>query len=142
MTDSGREDSITHLNTQLNKSMILMENAVDIPPEKPRRSKSIKLNTMARSPRATNSPAVKSRKSILKKTDRSFNGKPTDGEIIQVNGNIESLIDISQRLSSSTQNLARPHNVSNIVIEILKRIIEWKKLYLLYILYIFYSLEN
>lgn len=121
MTDSSQEDSITHLNTQLNKSMILMEDAADIPPEHSRRSKSIKINTTAQPPSATNSPAVKSRKSILKKSDKSFNEKSMDDDVTQTNNNVESLSNvISQRLSSPALAPTRPRNVGDIIIEILK----------------------
>lgn len=116
MTDYEK-DSITHLNTQLNKSMVLMENVVDSPPEHPRHSKSIKITTTAQPRKTTSNPAVKSRKSILKKSDRSFSEKTTDSEITQTNGNIESISDLSQKLSAP-DTTTRPHNVSDIIIKV------------------------
>ncbi|XP_032663336.1 uncharacterized protein LOC116840581 [Odontomachus brunneus] len=113
MTDCEK-DSITHLNTQLNKSMVLMENIVDTPPEHPRHSKSIKINTTAQPRSATSSPAVKSRKSILKKSDRSFSEKSTDKEITQMNGNVESISDLSQRLVTAP-NTTRPRNLRELI---------------------------
>ncbi|XP_014481706.1 PREDICTED: uncharacterized protein LOC106748038 isoform X2 [Dinoponera quadriceps] len=115
MRDSGQEDSITHLNTQLNKSMVLMEDATDVPPEHPRRSKSIKINTKIQPPTASNSPVVKSRRSILKKPDRSFSEKSTDNEIRRSDGDIENLSNSSQRLLSSALGPARPRNLQELI---------------------------
>lgn len=110
MTDSISEDSVTKLNTQLNKSMVLMEDAVDTPPQNHKR-KSITINTKVQPRSATNSPAVKSRKSILKKSDKTFNEDSANNGV-EMNGSAEELSNVkSQRLSSSASVSSRPHTV-------------------------------
>lgn len=117
MTDSANEDSVTRLNTQLNKSMVLMEDAMDTPPQHNRRSKSIKINTVAQ-PLGLTSSAIKSRKSILKKPDKLFDEKITNGNIIHTNSDVRELNDIaiSERLSSPVPIQLRPRTVSNSII--------------------------
>lgn len=109
------EDSVTKLNTQLNKSMVLMEDAVDTPPQNHKR-KSITINTKAQPRSVTNSPAVKSRKSILKKSDKTFNEDSANNGIVGMNGSAEELGNAtSQRLSSSASVSSRPHTLQEIV---------------------------
>ncbi|XP_072766812.1 uncharacterized protein [Anoplolepis gracilipes] len=111
MTDSINDDSVTKLNTQLNKSMVLMEDAVDTPSQNHKR-KSITINTKTQPPSATNSPTkVKSRKSILKKSDKSLN---KDSEV-EVNDNTQDLNNVSQRLLSSASVPSRPRTLQEIV---------------------------
>jgi len=114
MMDSANEDSVTKLNTQLNKSMILMEDAVDIPSPNYKR-KSITINTEVQSSKATSSP-VKSRKSILKKSNKSFSENGTDDEVAQTSND-------GVRMSEATFNgpqslptlvLSRPRTVSRL----------------------------
>lgn len=123
-------DSVTKLNTQLNKSMVLMEDAVDIPSQNHKR-KSITINTETQPPSATNSPAVKSRKSILKKSDKSFDGDSTNNGDVEINGSTEELNNVtSQRLSSSISVSPRPRTVRRSLIIFL---ITFNKLYRNYI---------
>lgn len=115
MTDSANEDSVTKLNTQLNKSMVLMEDAVDTPPSNHKR-KSITINTQTQPSRVTSSP-VKSRKSILKKSNKSFDENTVDNEVARTSN------DGVDRLSEATFNelplpasaLARPRTLEEIV---------------------------
>ncbi|XP_050462514.1 uncharacterized protein LOC126857287 isoform X1 [Cataglyphis hispanica] len=114
MTDSTSEDLVTKLNTQLNKSMVLMEDAVDAPPQNHKR-KSITINTKMQPHSATNSPAVKSRKSILKKSDKTLNEDSANNEV-EMNGNAKELSSVkSRRLSSSASVSSRPHTLQEIV---------------------------
>lgn len=109
MTDSI-SDSVTILNTQLNKSMVLMEDAVDTPSQNHKR-KSITINTKTQPPSATNSPAVKSRKSILKKPDKPFGKDSTINGVVEMNDSTEELSNVtSQRLSSISVS-SRPRTV-------------------------------
>lgn len=101
MTDSANEDSVTKLNTQLNKSMVLMENAVDTPSPNQKR-KSITINTEAKPPRT----AVKSRRSILKRSSKSDDN--LNDEVARLNGNVEEL----NEKSSPPSILSRPHTVN------------------------------
>ncbi|XP_011137340.1 uncharacterized protein LOC105181949 isoform X2 [Harpegnathos saltator] len=120
MTDYiyDQEDSITHLNTQLNKSMVLMEDAVYTLPASSRRSKSIKISTTTQPPSVTNSPVAKLRKSILKKPDGSFSEKLKDNEVMQTSCNIENINDVvSQKLALSIPASARPRNLEEFIQE-------------------------
>lgn len=108
-------DSVTKLNTQLNKSMVLMEDAVDIPSQNHKR-KSITINTKTQPPSATNSP-VKSRKSILKK---SFGKDSTNNGLVEMNGNTEELNNVTSQRLSSVSILSRPRTVRQSLIIFLK----------------------
>jgi len=117
MPDSGNEDSVTELNTQLNKSMVLMEDVVDIPSQSQKR-KSITINTKMQPPSATNSPAVKARRSILKKSNKSPNDDFMNNEDIQINVNGKKLSNVISQEVSSSQDVSstlipRPHTVRN-----------------------------
>lgn len=115
MMDSADEDSVTKLNTQLNKSMVLMEDVVDTPSSNHKR-KSITINTEAKSPKTTGSP-VKSRKSILKKSNKSLGESVTDDEIAQTSdgGTDKSNDLVVNGLSLPTSILSRPRNLQEIV---------------------------
>ncbi|KMQ87148.1 hypothetical protein RF55_13650 [Lasius niger] len=114
MTDSISEDSVTKLNTQLNKSMVLMEDAVDTPPQSHKR-KSITINTKTQPPSATKTSAVKKRKSILKKSDTSFSKDSVNNEVVEMNGSTEELSNVpASRLSSSPSVSSRPRTLQEI----------------------------
>lgn len=106
MTDSS-EDSVTKLNTQLNKSMVLMEDAVDAPSQSQKR-KSITINTKSQPPSATSSPMVKARKSILKKSDKLLNDSTHNKGVNEEESNV-----IPQQAVSAVIPL-RPHTVRNL----------------------------
>ncbi|XP_029155422.1 uncharacterized protein LOC114928415 [Nylanderia fulva] len=113
MTDSISEDSVTKLNTQLNKSMVLMEDAVDTTPKNNKR-KSITINTKTQPPSTSKSPVVKSRKSILKKSDKSLNKDSMNNEA-EINSSIKESSNVpAPRLSSSSSN-SRPRTLQEIV---------------------------
>lgn len=140
MTDSISEDSVTKLNTQLNKSMILMEDAVDTKPKNNKR-KSITINTKTQPSGAIKTPAIKSRKSILKKSDKSLNKDSVNNEV-GMNGSVEESSNVSApKLSSSASNPSRPRTVreSLILFEKLTNICTWK-LYLF--IYFFIASRN
>lgn len=121
MTDSISEDSVTKLNTQLNKSMVLMEDAVDTPPQSHKR-KSITINTKTQPPSATKTSAVKKRKSILKKSDTSFSKDSVNNEVVEMNGSTEELSNVpASRLSSSPSVSSRPRTVRQSLIIFLKK---------------------
>jgi len=113
MMDSANEDSVTKLNTQLNKSMVLMEDAVDMP--SPNKRKSITINTEVQSSKAISSP-VKSRKSILKKSNKSFSENVTDDEVAQTSndGVRTSEATFNGPQSLPTLVLSRPRTVSKL----------------------------
>lgn len=105
MTDLDVEDSLTKLNTQLNKSMVLM----DTPENEMNQSKSnksIKINTKIQPAGSSNVSPV-SRKSILKKTDMKSRIKMESSS-----NDRETLNNNHNRLSASGSNASRPHNVN------------------------------
>ncbi|EGI62540.1 PREDICTED: uncharacterized protein LOC105148959 [Acromyrmex echinatior] len=115
MTDSANEDSITELNTQLNKSMVLMENVENMPSSNHKR-KSITIKTEEQLSKVRSSP-VKSRKSILKKSNKSLNKSAADDEIVQTsNDDANRSNEVTfNGLSLSTSVLPRPHTLKEIV---------------------------
>lgn len=114
MTDSISEDSVTKLNTQLNKSMILMEDAVDTTPKNNKR-KSITINTKTQPRSTTKTPAVKSRKSILKKSDKSLNKDSVNNEVgNEINDSVEESSNVPASKSSAS-NSSRPRTLQEII---------------------------
>ncbi|XP_071580139.1 uncharacterized protein [Temnothorax nylanderi] len=111
MTDSASEDSVTKLNTQLNKSMVLMEDAVDTSLPNHKR-KSITINTEAQS-RTPSSP-IKSRKSILKKSTKSGDNVTSD-EVARLNGDVNKSSEAMLGLSQPASVLSRPRTLEDIV---------------------------
>lgn len=110
MTDLDVEDSLTKLNTQLNKSMVLM----DTPENEMNQSKSnksIKINTKIQPAGSSNVSPV-SRKSILKKTDTKSRIKMESSS-----NDRETLNNNHNRLSASGSNASRPHNIDDLVRE-------------------------
>ncbi|KAL6264100.1 hypothetical protein P5V15_004179 [Pogonomyrmex californicus] len=113
MTDSSNEDSMTKLNTQLNKSMVLMEDAVDTSFPNHNR-KSITISTELLPPKTINGP-IKSRRSILKKSNKSLSGEDmTIGEVAQAN-TFERLSNVKlDGLPSLASDLSRPRTLEEI----------------------------
>ncbi|XP_034179359.2 uncharacterized protein LOC117603895 [Osmia lignaria lignaria] len=105
------EDSLTKLNTQLNRSMVLMdttENEV----RQPKSNRSIKINTKinpAKSPKVSSA----SRKSILKKTER----KSSIETVQNVESNTLNGSDHSKMSMDTTETPPRPHNIDELVKE-------------------------
>ncbi|XP_077277198.1 uncharacterized protein LOC143905572 [Temnothorax americanus] len=111
MTDSAGEDSVTKLNTQLNKSMVLMEDAVNTSPPNHKR-KSITINTEAQS-RTPSSP-IKSRKSILKRSTKSGDNVTSD-EVARFNGDVNKSSEATLGLSQPASVLSRPRTLDDII---------------------------
>jgi len=108
MFDTDTEDSLTTLNTALNKSMVLMDNSMDRD-NKTKKVKSIKINTKAQPPNQPSStPEVVRRKSILKKS-RSLDISNSE-ETIPTNNDKEV---IARERHSSQQFLPRPQNLQD-----------------------------
>ncbi|XP_012058921.1 PREDICTED: uncharacterized protein LOC105622099 [Atta cephalotes] len=115
MTDSANEDSVTELNTQLNKSMVLMENIEDmLSPNHKRKSITIKTEEPSK---VHSSPVKGSRKSILKKSKKSIDKNAADDEIVQTsNDNANGSKEVTfNGLSLSTSVLSRPCTLKEIV---------------------------
>lgn len=105
MLDLDPEDSLTTLNTALNKSMVLMDSPVDRE-NRVRGAKTIKINTKAQPPNTPGAtPDVV--KSILKKS-RSYDTSDVENSFtIERNSN-----ESAERNAPITNCLPRPHNVS------------------------------
>lgn len=108
--DLDMEDSLTKLNTQLNKSMVLMDTG-ESEIFQPKSKKSIKINTKIQpaSPPIT-SPI--SRKSILKKTEKRITVKNELEQNID-NNNSSNETNHSGSSINATPTI-RPHNVNKI----------------------------
>ncbi|KYQ47304.1 hypothetical protein ALC60_13704 [Trachymyrmex zeteki] len=113
MTDSVNEDSVTELNTQLNKSMVLMENAEHTPPPNHKR-KSITIKTEEQPSKMRSSP-VKSRKSTLKKSNKSLDKNVADDEIMQTSNDDANRSNEVTFNELSTSVLSRPRTLKEIV---------------------------
>lgn len=110
MTDVDLEDPLTKLNTQLNKSMVLMDTTETGTPQ-PKRSKSIKINTKIQPASPSNVP-ITSRRSILKKTEKR-NTRIENSE----NNRRTSNGTTCDRMSMNVSSVARPHNINDLVEE-------------------------
>lgn len=109
MSGSDREDSITTLNTALNKSMILMDSPLE-PKNKTKSGKLIKINEKIQpaSPSYKAPPVVP--KSILKKSKSQDISEDLDSTRVLP----DQELDPSPENEESAQNhIPRPHNVSN-----------------------------
>ncbi|KYN32698.1 hypothetical protein ALC56_12977 [Trachymyrmex septentrionalis] len=113
MTDSANKDSIIKLNTQLNKSVILIENAEDMPSSN-RKRKSITIKTEEQPSKVRSSP-VKSRKSILKKSNKSLDKNVANDEIVNTSNDANRSEVTFNELSLSTSVLSRPHTLNEMV---------------------------
>ncbi|XP_012284432.1 uncharacterized protein LOC105701877 [Orussus abietinus] len=111
MSDSGKEDSLTKLNTALNRSMVLMERTTETS-EPVKRSKSIKINTSVEPLGTTPVKPVKSRKSILKRTEpcNGVNG------IEQMDADVQQSQSTAEKLPSATEDEGtRPQTLQELV---------------------------
>ncbi|XP_031843231.1 uncharacterized protein LOC116431635 isoform X2 [Nomia melanderi] len=111
-------DSLTKLNTQLNRSMVLMDTTTDNEIRSPKSSKTIKINTKVQPSRLSNgSPGQ--RKSILKKSDIRNDER---GDEIQEAEDVENNREIlnntnNDRVSMSMPITSRPRNIDDLVRE-------------------------
>ncbi|XP_017795120.1 PREDICTED: uncharacterized protein LOC108576611 isoform X1 [Habropoda laboriosa] len=112
MTDLEGEDTLTQLNTQLNKSMILMDTSIKMESPQPKTNRSIKINTKVQSASPHNG-SPKPRKSILKSAEKK--------NTIKVEPNTESPIQetskTNQRMLKKIAPVRRPHNITDLVEE-------------------------
>lgn len=113
MTDLDVEDSLTKLNTQLNKSMVLMDTTAESEIHQPKNNKSIRINTKIQPPTNTKSPST-TRKSILKKPGRTSS--------IEVEQSIENSQDtlnnsVGIKLPTNKTTTLRPRNIIDLVQE-------------------------
>ncbi|XP_017886399.1 uncharacterized protein LOC108628762 [Ceratina calcarata] len=111
INDIDIEDSLTNLNTQLNKSMVLMD-TTETEILLPKSKRAIKINTKIQPPSPFNSTPV-SRKSILKK-----DGKRNTTEIQQnVENNMKTLNETDNNNTTSINILSttRPQNINELV---------------------------
>ncbi|KAF3424415.1 hypothetical protein E2986_07899 [Frieseomelitta varia] len=104
MTDFDMEDSLTKLNTQLNKSMVLMDNT-ETGTSQRRSNKSIKINTKIQRSSLPNLPI--SRKSILK--------RPEKRNVVEAENNEETLSETNDSRLSLNVSTVRPHNINDLV---------------------------
>ncbi|XP_017762051.1 PREDICTED: uncharacterized protein LOC108552153 [Eufriesea mexicana] len=110
MTDLDVEDSLTKLNTQLNKSMVLMD-TMETEISQPKGNKSIKINTKIQPLSPSNSTPA-SRKSILKKTKNTIIVETEQN----VTNNIEILNEINHnRTPMNISSTIRPHNINDLI---------------------------
>ena len=96
------EDSLTKLNTQLNKSMVLMD-TIETGTSQRRSNKSIKINTKIQRSSLPNLPI--SRKSILKRPEKN---------VVEAENNEETLNETNDSRLSLNVSTVRPHNVNKI----------------------------
>ena len=112
MTDLDGEDSLTKLNTQLNKSMVLMDTTTESETNQPRRSKTIKINTKVQpaSP-GLSTPSPVSRKSILKKNDSRNRIQAQNAKSDRETSNDAS----HDGMSMNASTVPRPHNIDDLL---------------------------
>lgn len=112
MTDLDVEDSLTKLNTQLNKSMVLMDSGMGEEMPQHRSNKSITINTKIQPASLSNSSQTTSRRSILKKSDnRVTNDERNSTE--ETNNDRNTLNEYISNNSSTP----RPHNIDELLQE-------------------------
>lgn len=109
MLDWEYEDPLTKLNTQLNKSMVLIENVVDDHPQPNKSNKTIKIKTKSTSPKANTSMNGTHRKSILKKSE-SINNEERNVEENEEDINLEVVTEMNPDILT-VKSLSRPQNV-------------------------------
>ncbi|XP_078052935.1 uncharacterized protein LOC144478679 [Augochlora pura] len=115
MNDFDAEDSLTKLNTQLNRSMVLMDTTMDNEPSTPRSNKSITINTKIQPASPANVPP-KRRKSILKKIDTRNDKSRDDTETQNTENETKMLNNINNSaMSIDTSTVSRPHNIDDLV---------------------------
>lgn len=113
------EDTLTKLNTQLNRSMVLMDHTMDETLPLRKSAKTIKINTKLLPAISTNSPSTGSRKSILKRSQRSTGNEEARENLPDIESELERLNRENQeRLSMSVEPLpvSRPHNLQDLVV--------------------------
>lgn len=113
MTDLDVEDSLTRLNTQLNKSMVLMDATTENEMHQPKTNKSIRINTKIQPANQTKSPST-SRKSILKKSGKTNNFDTEQS----IESNQDTLNNSDHnKLPTNTTTILRPRNIADLIQE-------------------------
>lgn len=117
MSDFDAEDSLTKLNTQLNRSMVLMDTTTDNETYPPKVNRSIKINTEIQ-PASPANASLTRRKSILKKSD-TRNDKRRDETEVQSTENEREMLNNTNnsRVSINTQTASRPQNINDLARE-------------------------
>ncbi|XP_076651207.1 uncharacterized protein LOC143358160 isoform X2 [Halictus rubicundus] len=119
MTDLDAEDSLTKLNTQLNRSMVLMDTTTNNETYPPKTNRSIKINTKIQPASPANaSPAH--RKSILKKFDTTHDDRRDEREAENTENERKMLNNSNNRedrISINMRTTSRPHNIDDLVRE-------------------------
>lgn len=109
MLDWEHEDPLTKLNTQLNKSMVLIENVVNDHPQLNKRNKTIKITTKSTSPKGNTSMNGTHRKSILKKSE-NINNEERNLEENITDTNLEADAEMNPD-TLTVKSSFRPQNV-------------------------------
>lgn len=115
MSDWDHEDPLTRLNTQLNKSMVLMENVIETSQQQNKSNKSIKISTKAKPRNSNISPNDTHRKSILKKSD-NMNIEESNINGSEIDTDLETSTNKSLYMSSITST-SRPYNLEELIQE-------------------------
>ncbi|XP_043265522.1 uncharacterized protein LOC122405089 [Colletes gigas] len=111
MTDLDIDDSLTKLNTQLNKSMVLMDTSTENKTHQSKSNRSIKINTKIQPASASNVSPI-SRKSILKKSEERNKQHRIEAQNEENNRTINR-----DRMSMSISTAPRPHNINDLIQE-------------------------
>ncbi|XP_033324604.2 uncharacterized protein LOC117219520 [Megalopta genalis] len=115
MNDLDAEDSLTKLNTQLNRSMVLMDTTIDNEPSTPKSNRSITINTKIQPASPANAPP-KRRKSILKKIGTRDDKRRHETETWNTQNEREMLNNTNNdTISMNRPTASRPHNIKDLV---------------------------
>ncbi|KAL2715286.1 uncharacterized protein V1478_014984 [Vespula squamosa] len=115
MLDWEYEDPLTKLNTQLNKSMVLIENVVNDHSQLNKSNKTIKIKTKSTSPKGNTSINGTHRKSILKKSENINNEERNIKKNIS-DTNLEAAAEMNPDISTIKSSL-RPQNLEDFMKE-------------------------
>ncbi|XP_076295690.1 uncharacterized protein LOC143216484 [Lasioglossum baleicum] len=117
MSDFDADDSLTKLNTQLNRSMVLMDTTTDNETYPPKVNRSIKINTKIQPASPANASPMR-RKSILKKSDTRNDERRDETEVQNTENEREMLNHTNNsRVSINAQTASRPHNINDLARE-------------------------
>lgn len=117
MSDWDLEDPLTRLNTQLNKSMVLMENVTESSLQQNKSNKSIKISTKTKQHNSNTSVNGTHRKSILKKPETMYNGdRSTEDNETELDTDLEIATDTSLN-HLTVKSSSRPYNLQELIQE-------------------------
>lgn len=115
MTDADEEDTLTKLNTLLNKSMILMDSTAENEGDQNKNDRCIIINAKARSGSPHKTLRLAPRKSILKKLEKTTNENELETNIGERENLDESVNNMITEFSNSVPLLPRPRNLQEFV---------------------------